>query len=58
MKRSYTIHTADGHMITVQAVRPHVYDVRVRNDAGDTIATVTLTEDALSALIAGMEAVK
>ncbi|BDM70589.1 hypothetical protein HEK616_40760 [Streptomyces nigrescens] len=56
MRRHFTLYTADGHTISVSPVGDH-YDLHVRDEAGRTLATVTMTPaelDALRAEIAGV----
>ncbi|GGX26846.1 hypothetical protein [Streptomyces chryseus] len=57
MKRSFTIHTADGHQISVTPVGDE-YDLHVCDEAGESTATVRMGAVALAALRAGMGAVK
>ena len=48
--RSYT--TADGGTIEVRHAGARWFDLHVRNAAGSTVATVSLSEDDLYALLA------
>jgi hypothetical protein len=54
MKRSSTIHTADGSSVTITP-RGIEYDLRVRDAAGRTVATVEMSADDYAALRADME---
>lgn len=51
MKRSSTIHTADGSSVTITP-RGIEYDLHVRNARGETISTVVMNSDDLAALVA------
>lgn len=54
MKRSSTIHTADGSSVTITP-RGIEYDLHVRDAAGRTVATVEMSADDYAALRADME---
>ncbi|MFD9205951.1 hypothetical protein ACFVZM_06685 [Streptomyces sioyaensis] len=49
MRRHFTIYTTDGHIISVSPVGDH-YDLHVKDEAGRTLATVTMTPAELDAL--------
>ncbi|MCQ6554771.1 hypothetical protein NPS70_16420 [Streptomyces sp. C10-9-1] len=49
-----TIHTADGSSVTIRA-RGIEYDLETRNARGETISTVVMNADDVSALLAEME---
>ncbi|MET9959309.1 hypothetical protein ABZ128_09505 [Streptomyces sp. NPDC006326] len=51
MKRSSTIHTADGSTVTVRPHGNHAYDLETRNPKGETIATVVMSAADLQALV-------
>jgi hypothetical protein len=51
VKRSSTIHTADGSSVTITP-RGIEYDLHVRNARGETISTVVMNSDDLAALVA------
>lgn len=53
MKHAHIIHTADGSSVTISR-RGIEYDLETRNPAGETIATVVMSEDDLDALYAEM----
>ncbi|WP_328742926.1 hypothetical protein OG436_29485 [Streptomyces caniferus] len=57
MRRHFTIHTADGHTISVSPAGLYKYDLHVRDEAGRTLATVTMTPAELTALHAEIEEV-
>jgi hypothetical protein len=54
VKRSSTIHTADGSSVTITP-RGIEYDLHVRDAAGRTVATVEMSADDYAALRADME---
>ncbi len=55
MKRSSTIHTADGSTVSITP-RGIEYDLHVRDAAGRTVATVEMSQDDLDALYLEMDA--
>ncbi|WP_228973418.1 hypothetical protein [Streptomyces sp. DH12] len=57
MKRSFTVYTASGYAVSVRPLGGDMYDLDVKDAAGETIATVEMSGDALRVLQAGMEAV-
>lgn len=58
MKRSFTVYTASGYAVSVRPLGYDLYDLEVKDTAGETIATVELSGEALHALRVGMGAVK
>lgn len=57
MIKSNTIHTADGSSVTIRSIGLE-YDLETRNARGETISTVRMNSDDLSALIAEAEGVQ
>lgn len=57
MIKSSTIHTADGSTVSIRPVGLE-YDLETRNARGETISTVRMNGDDLSALIAEAEEVQ